>query len=415
MAHPTLTAMGTLLRSSVWWRAQAWVLVTETLLGYLALVGYTRGISIAMITLGLAGAYSASWAVNFALLTTKRRYGMMWGALASVLTILTFVTPPILSWWILAFTVGVLSGFKDVNNINTTVWVPLHARRKGQNASFALRTSQMLSVVVCAFTLLFSAWMTTHTTYWLNLMLAVGVLVGVPDLLYRLQRSNTHKTRPVEQPHVSSIEWLSKVSSLFSSAHFIGRRLVLPLSFAFLAKQWGMDKQVIVWFGLALTIMSVVGILLRNTTSSKLSAVMLKRGLERTILGWLGVVMGVVLIPFAPAWLSLMMMVGGWCVVELAVRDWGAGFTDTLRLVSTHRHSRRSRAYREALNAVTMQRNKTVTSALVVASASLGHAPLMVGVLGVGCWYVFRTGRKTHLQHLSPSNQTKPNQSQPSP
>lgn len=382
------------------WRwQQAWIVVSEVSLGFLAMFGYMQGLPLVDIFMGLGVTFACSLIIATMAHHAGRKEAVFLGLACWVSVILFLIFDEVHQWWLYTVSVGFILGLRDAQSIQLMTWIPLRARRRKRNPSQALRVGQIVSFTLQSLGILFSAWMMTQTLTWPYILIVMANLLLVPHFVFHApqnRRAKSSQTNKIGLPRQKNIRWMVQTSSLITGATFMGKRLLLPLAFALLGEKMNLGNGVFVLFGVALTFVSLVS-LIAPRKKGIISTITLKNGLEATTLGWLIVVLGFLL--HQHMMLSLFLLGLGWVIVEIAVKILGAGYIDTLRLLSAHNHVRRSKSFQDALVSSMQAKNMTSMGIMFASTLVVAQAPLVVALLGVGAWQTYRLGRH-HLKQL---------------
>ena len=395
------------VQSAIWWRQQIWVVLTEIIMGFLAVLGFARGLDLHDIALGLALAYGLSWAGLIPLVRGTRIHAIILGLLAGVAALCSALPGPA-GWWALAAAGGLLLAFRDAQSIQSFLWVPIRAMRANGTTFGSMNAGQGLAIVHTGAWIVASAWLMQHTTWWASAVLMLALVVGVPDMIRQrpTTRPRVERVHRVHKRHTPELYWLTRLSAWFNAMHFLGRRLVMPAAMVALAHHAGWGDKSIVLIGGALSLVAVAGAVVRSTLPKDPalpSATMIK-GLEWSLAGWLVMAVGAALVAWWPGWTAAGLILVGWIVMEVAIRLWGVGYMETLRTCAIARAPRRrARAHREALSHFMRHKNAAATAGLIVAGLATPLAgPALIGGMGVACWRVLQKGRHHVERSKSP-------------
>lgn len=399
MSWEALKSSGlTLLKTPHWWRQQVWTLSTEITLSLLAAIGLVRGVAPAKVAIGLAIAYALA---SLAALPLARggKGRLAWiGFLTIAFAIAAGSQEGKAGWWWLACACGGLMAFRDSAYITAVAWSPWKAMRRKTSAMSMTAAGQALGIVLAALATLVSAIMQNVWPSWAAVIVLMALVLGIPDafmqrLRYKSERNpivafcqswklpkvRHHRARP-----------LIMTAILFSSAHMMGRRLLLPLLIVALAKRAGATEHAVVMVGISMAFVSVLSLAMRFVLPGPQSTDPLQwfqKGLSINITAWMAIIVLGWLAPHLPMYIAIPWLVIAWLSMEIAGRRWSIGYVDSLRSLSHKVTSRKNRAHRELLVADVMSRNGVGATGMVIGGLAAPMLPAVMVVLLVICAY----------------------------
>lgn len=378
-----------------WWRSQAWVASTEILMGFLAVWGLSQGVAAAFVTLGVGLCYAFSSTAMTLMSRFGRRAAIAFAAITILSAFLSMVVVSSGQWWALCVAAGGLLSFRDQQSVHSLAWMPLRAMRNGGNSLSALLASSLMGGTLLAACLVMAGFLAQQ---WASLPQAIAFVACVFLLPIQVWRapSRPPARRSVCFEHQKSLSWLLRLSLLFNSVNFLGRRIVLPVAIWSFAQARGWEADVMPLLGGVLGMMGLLGMVARmpmKATRNLSGEDMLSWGARASLLGWICISIGAALLPtLSFAWVSLLC---GWVLLELTNKTWGTGYMEALRSQAIGRKLVASRAHRVALQ--DFMSFKSAGGAIGCSLAALltpATAPWLVAALAAGCWVWLETPPK---------------------
>ena len=381
-----------------WWRQQAWVVVTELLMGFLAAWGVLRGLEGPWIALGLGLVYAINSVGVWCLRTYGRTAGAWTVVLAFACLALTGWAGGAWRWMGLCSTVGVLLAFRDYQTVHSMAWLPVRARRRGVSSVLNLTAGAVCGALLMATAFVGAGFLSEHWKWLPHALVVVAFVAMVPAQLMRM--GGGIKRRPVTSAtlpsHDRELAWLLKLGIAFNAVNFLGRRLVLPAAIIAMASTYGDAKSAMPVLGMALGLMGVVGSLARMplVLSTQVSGRSLMRwGARASLFGWITVAAGLTLWGLLETTWALLPMLAGWGLLEITNRTWAVAYMEALRESAVGHRLSDSRAHRRALHRFMVR--KSAGGAVGCAVGGLVAAtwlPAVVLALAAGCWTVLERG-----------------------
>lgn len=387
-----------IVSSQQWWRQQAWIIVTEILMGFLAAWGLLQDLSTLWVGLGLGVVY----AINATALWYIRVYGRSAGIVVMILGLSILVISLFfggefraLRWYGLCASIGVLLAFRDNQNVTSSAWLPVRAKRRGGNNMSSLTISAILGAILCGLALYGAGWL-SEVWKWLPHLLVIVAFGGfIPHMITQLgQGMGKHPSlqwRPVQKQEIS---WLLKLGTIFNAVNFLGRRLVIPAMILHLAQSKFGSDNLLPFLGAALGLVGVFSsiarapvVLVGNISSLKL----LKWGARLSLTGW--AILCICLLFQTTDWgdttLTFIFLLIGWGMMEFTNRTWSIAYLEQLRVWTVGPRFSAARAHRRSLHRFMVR--KSAGGAFGCALGGLAGttlAPAMVVLLLVGCWWM---------------------------
>lgn len=395
---PLRATLTDVLTSGPWWRQQAWIVVTEILMGFLAAWGLLQSLSPLWVGMGLGVVYS----VNAVCLYSIRVHGRTAGIVATLCGVAILCTSAAfggdwrpLRWYGLCASIGVLLAFRDNQSVVATAFIPLRAKKRGGNALSSLTITSICSAIVLGLSLYLSGWIGQWWKWWPQLVAVVGYGFFVPHMIVHLGKGmGVHhpvQWRPVEKKEVS---WLLKLGTVFNALNFLGRRLVIPTLIVTLAQRHLGNNNVLPILGATLGLVGVLGSLARAPVVlvGKTSALtLLKWGARLSLTGWgiLSVSLLLMTANIGPSSLVLAGTLIGLAMMEFTNRTWSIAYMEQLRVWTVGPRFSAARAHRRSLHRFMVRRAYGGALGCALGGvAGTAWAPAMVVGLLVGCWWV---------------------------
>lgn len=364
---------------------------TEVLMGFLAAWGLVQGFGPIWVPLGLGLAY----ALNALGVAVVARWGRRAALIGAIITIVAAFSSSLSTteyrWWMVCIAAGGLLSFRDQQTIHSLAWMPLRAHRRGGNSLMALAAGAILSATLLAICLISAGFL---AQIWPSLPHVIALVACVFLLPTQVWRT---RARPVRQLKAGNLQlasrpqlhWLFRLSLLFNSVNFLGRRIVLPMAIWIMAREQGWDKEALPLLGGALGLMGLVGMLLRTPFAISKRAqgeALLSWGARMSLLGWAFIGLGAALMPVLPlAWIALMC---GWVLLEITNKTWATGYMEALRANAVGNRITYSRAHRVALwEFMSFKSAGGAIGCSLAAALTPAAAPLLVAALAMGCWW----------------------------
>lgn len=385
------------LSSPPWWKQQGWIVVTEILMGFLAVWGLLQSLSPLWVGLGLGTVY----AVNALSLWHIRVYGQKAGIVIALAGIFIVVFSLFfggdfraIRWYGLCAGIGVLLAFRDNQSVTATAWIPLRAHKRGGNNLSSLTFTSICSAILLAVSLYASGVITHHWKWWPHLMVVVGYGFFVPQMVAQMGTGmglhHPAQWRPAEKKEMS---WLLKLGTIFNAVNFLGRRLIIPAMILTLAQEKFGSEDALPVLGATLGLIGVLGSLARapvvlvgNTSASSL----LKWGARLSLLGW--AMLSISLLLLGSEWGNTSIIMGvlilGWAMMEFTNRTWAIAYMEQLRLWTVGPRFSAARAHRRSLHRFMVRRaSGGAVGCAVGGIVGPALAPAMVVILLAGCWW----------------------------
>ena len=393
--HSTLCDI---VSSQQWWRQQAWIIVTEILMGFLAAWGLLQDISPLWVGLGLGLVY----AVNAWSLWAIRVYGRK----AGIYVMVAGITVLILSlgfggslrwlrWYGLCASIGVLLAFRDNQNVTSMAWLPVRAIKRGGNNMSSLTISAILGAILLGLSLYISGWITQWWKWLPHLMVVVAYGCFVPHMVSQLGKGmGLHPSSQWRAVQKEEMSWLLKLGTIFNAVNFLGRRLVIPTMIIGLAQSKLGSDNVLPILGGALGLIGILSSLARAPVVlvGKVSSLnLLKWGARLSLTGW--AILCVCLLLQATSWgqsnWTFAALVLGWTMMEFTNRTWSIAYMEQLRVWTVGPRFSAARAHRRSLHRFMVRKSAGGAVGCVLGGmAGTTLAPAMVVVLLAGCWWL---------------------------
>ena len=391
-----------LLTSPQWLRQQVWTVSTEIVLSLLAAIGLVRGIEAGKVALGLAVVYALA---AFAALPLARggKGRLAWvGFFTVALAIAATTQHGKAGWWWLAGAAGGLMAFRDSAYLSATAWSPWRAMRCRTSPLSMAATSQSLGILIAAIATLLSAIAQKYWPGWAAAVVLFALIVGIPDAF--MQRKHLPSVRQpikafkqswkIPDLHHPRVRPVMTTAILFSAAHLMGRRMVLPLLLIAFTSRLGWESHALVMVGVAMSFISVVALLGRLASSPSKNMTpqeWFKKGIKVNTIAWIVIIVLAFVQSYVHIAIAFVWLLVAWLAMEIAGRRWSVGYIDTLRALSHEVRVRRNRAHREVLTADILARNSVAAGGLVLGAFAASVMPaVMLSILSVCAWRVWR-------------------------
>lgn len=411
------------LTQPVWWRQQSWILLTESLMGLMAVLALTQGRSIMEVAFAFGALHLVSG------LTFKWWHQTLVYSLLAVLAIICLLwffgplTPDLNPWWGWMLALGILMAIRDISAIQSMSKVDVVYRREGMNSFQQQKWSALWSIIFISIGLfVLSVLLSKHvnTAY---VLLILGVVFGILPMLWGHHErvwwrslkdlSWVHWYRRIQNQRALHVEkWrffseqarldrsaqqklLLDLSNLFHPIQVIGKRLILPVMIVIFVDAVGWEKGAISVMGALLGIMGLI-VLFRKRSEEAFGAMW--SGAFYSLLGWAVVglsFMAMIKIHHGFVFLGVL----GWMMVELSIRSWGAGFIENLRLMSgpkPHRRFYQRLLQKFFFGKIAANGFLFVAIGVVFAFGELFAAIMFLLMIGVAAILLWRIGHHRH-------------------
>lgn len=263
----------TLLKTPQWWRQQVWAISSEITLSLLAAIGLLRGVSATKVAIGMALVYGLASVASLPLARGGKGRLAAVGFITIAFAVAAGVQEGKAGWWWLACASGGLMAFRDSAYITAAAWSPWRARQSGTSTLSMAAVSQALGIILAALATILSAVLQNAWGSWSAVVVILALGLGIPDAFMQKIRQRSVRnpleaftqTWQLPDTRSSGARPLITTAILFSSAHMMGRRLLLPfLILAFVSRAGG-SENALVYVGLAMGSLSALSLTLRYT------------------------------------------------------------------------------------------------------------------------------------------------------
>lgn len=344
----SLSQLRALTHLPSWWQQMGWMVGAEVVMGLLSAWGWSQGLAMATIVLGL-GIISAAEGL---LIWGGTRLGRPAASLA-MLTIFAALAASLKTsggaqWFSLCLSIGIINGFAYLQGIRALTWVSVSARRRRGPPGQALVLASLASGVILSLCLVGAGWIAAH---WAHLPQALTLLVAV--VLLPLEWRETRK-RGAPVAKLAPLRWWIGTSAFFNVIGALGRRFVVPMVIVAMAAASGQEHKGLAWVGGAMGLMGLLGLAARQAwhqwqRRGHHHAFGLRRPFFLGIGGWTLVGMGMLGWQHSPHPGWALLMGAGWLTFEMVNRVWAVAQYEGMRLAACSGQPNAQRAYREAL------------------------------------------------------------------
>jgi hypothetical protein len=387
--HRRAPSVLAVIGSAAWWRHQVWMVATEVLSGFLAALGLLAGIAPSSVAAGLALAYSLNacgvWVMR------ARGYGRaLWTTLAWSSWVAAGLLTHAGAWWAMAICLGALLPFRDQHTTHSLVSTSVRAERRQGKSINALTLGAIFSTALLALGLTGSGIIVRAWPLWPQTVALIACLALMPLIF---QKRHAHHHQISGEPH-QQMDLLLRLCLMFNAINFLGRRIVLPGVMVAIARHYGDASKSLPVLGACLGLMGVIGILARipgkgNAKNNDRAGLIW--GAQASLAGWCLMSSGILLWGHYSASIFLVLILGGWALLEITNRTWVIGYMDHLRNTAIGGRRTAARAHRTALQRFMIY--KSVGGATGCGMAALLPAaatPALLMALIGGCWIALR-------------------------